>query len=96
MDVELRVSHTHTSPSPFLPSVIKWPCNCNLMSVSFAIVSQNMVMAFRVTELQTLLRQFSKNKDGRKHELQARALELVTVNNSVIVGKIRELHTSML
>jgi len=65
------------------------------MFVYFAIVSQNMVMAFRVTELQTLLGQFNKNKNGRKNELQARALELVKVNNSVIAGKIRELYTSI-
>jgi len=54
-----------------------------------------MVMAFRVTELKTLLGQFNIFKKGRKNELQARALELVTVNNSVIAGKIRELHTSI-
>ncbi|NP_001161630.1 PIAS-like protein [Saccoglossus kowalevskii] len=38
---------------------------------------KHMVMSFRVSELQVLLGFAGKNKSGRKHELQARALQLL-------------------
>ena len=54
-----------------------------------------MVMAFRVTELQNLLGHFAKNKNGRKNELQARALELTKVRDAAVIAKIRELYRSI-
>lgn len=56
---------------------------------------QNMVMSFRVTELQTLLAYAGKNRSGRKNELQARALELVKNKSSPIVSKIKELYRTI-
>ncbi|XP_035702525.1 E3 SUMO-protein ligase PIAS2 isoform X3 [Folsomia candida] len=55
---------------------------------------RNMVMSFRVTELQTLLAYAGKNRSGRKNELQARSLELVKNKSSPIVSKIKELYRS--
>jgi hypothetical protein len=60
-----------------------------------SIHSQNMVMSFRVTELQTLLAYAGKNRSGRKNELQARALDLVKGKSPPVVSKIKELYRSM-
>lgn len=54
-----------------------------------------MVLAFRVTELQTLLSFAGKNRSGRKNELQVRALELVKSKQIAIQSKIRELYESI-
>ena len=54
---------------------------------------QHMVMSFRVTELQVLLGYAGRNKSGRKHELQARALSLLKNNCSTPVQiKIKDLY----
>lgn len=60
---------------------------------------QNMLLTFRVSELQMLLGYAGQNKTGRKTELQARALELLTKSTSAqarqIHSKIRELYKSI-
>eukprot|EP00057_Strongylocentrotus_purpuratus_P024921 XP_011679395.1 PREDICTED: E3 SUMO-protein ligase PIAS2 isoform X2 [Strongylocentrotus purpuratus] len=54
---------------------------------------KHMVMSFRVTELQVLLGYAGRNKSGRKHELQARALSLLKNNCSTPVQiKIKDLY----
>ncbi|EEC07489.1 sumo ligase, putative, partial [Ixodes scapularis] len=53
---------------------------------------QQMVLNFRVSELQVLLGFAGRNKSGKKQELQARALELLRTHNTPILMKIRELH----
>ena len=45
--------------------------------VNKTLYLQNMVMCFRVSELQVLLGHAGRNKSGRKHELMTRALQLV-------------------
>jgi len=60
---------------------------------------KNMLLAFRVSELQMLLGFAGQNKTGRKTELQARAIELLK-NKSVphlsqVHAKIRELYKSI-
>ncbi|XP_050294475.1 E3 SUMO-protein ligase PIAS2 isoform X2 [Anthonomus grandis grandis] len=52
---------------------------------------QEMLLSFRVSELQMLLGFAGRNKSGRKSELQARASELLTVRSHPIHQKIREL-----
>ncbi|XP_071964420.1 E3 SUMO-protein ligase PIAS2-like [Antedon mediterranea] len=54
---------------------------------------KRMVMSFRVSELQVLLGFAGRNKSGRKHELQARALALLKNNcNTPVEIKIKELN----
>ena len=55
-------------------------------------VLRNMIMTFRVSELQMLLGFAGRNKNGKKHELQARALELVQIRSTPMQAKIRELY----
>ncbi|KAK3911103.1 E3 SUMO-protein ligase PIAS2 [Frankliniella fusca] len=52
---------------------------------------RNMLMSFRVSELQMLLGFAGRNKSGRKTELQARALELLRLRSEPVSLKIREL-----
>ncbi|NWW89380.1 PIAS3 ligase, partial [Rhynochetos jubatus] len=55
--------------------------------------SQHMVMSFRVSELQVLLGFAGRNKSGRKHELLARAIQLLKSGCSPAVQmKIKELY----
>ncbi|XP_075215538.1 E3 SUMO-protein ligase Su(var)2-10 isoform X2 [Lycorma delicatula] len=56
---------------------------------------KNMVMTFRVSELQMLLGFAGRNKSGRKTELQTRALELLRLKSTPIQMKIRELYKSI-
>ncbi|XP_053205748.1 E3 SUMO-protein ligase PIAS2-like isoform X3 [Panonychus citri] len=51
-------------------------------------------MSFRVAELQMLLGFAQKNRSGKKHELQARAISLLQKGNLTlsVQNKIRELH----
>jgi len=54
---------------------------------------QNMIMTFRVTELQTLLGFSGHNKNGKKEELQARAVQVLNATRSVpLQAKIRQLY----
>ncbi|NXL68227.1 PIAS3 ligase, partial [Chordeiles acutipennis] len=54
---------------------------------------QHMVMSFRVSELQVLLGFAGRNKSGRKHELLAKALQLLKSGCSPAVQmKIKELY----
>lgn len=59
------------------------------------LVLQNMVMTFRVSELQMLLGFAGRNKSGRKNELQTRALDLLRLKSAPIQMKIRELYKSI-
>ena len=53
----------------------------------------NMVSSFRVSELQMLLGFAGRNKNGRKHDLLMRALQLSKSGCSPVVQiKIRELY----
>ncbi|XP_034246203.1 E3 SUMO-protein ligase PIAS3 isoform X2 [Thrips palmi] len=52
---------------------------------------RNMLMSFRVSELQMLLGYAGRNKSGRKTELQARALDLLRLGSEPVYMKIREL-----
>ncbi|XP_046662197.1 E3 SUMO-protein ligase PIAS2 isoform X2 [Homalodisca vitripennis] len=56
---------------------------------------RNMVMTFRVSELQMLLGFAGRNKSGRKNELQTRALDLLRLKSAPIQMKIRELYKSI-
>ncbi|OAD62131.1 E3 SUMO-protein ligase PIAS2, partial [Eufriesea mexicana] len=56
---------------------------------------QNMVLSFRVSELQMLLGFAGRNKSGRKNELQARALELLRLRSHPVQLKIRELYKTI-
>ena len=73
---------------------IKFLCFQPLLKiVSFVAFVQNMVMTFRVSELQLLLGLTSQSRCGRKTELMERALALVDRGVSVPVQqKIRELY----
>uniref|UniRef100_UPI00398EF1AD E3 SUMO-protein ligase PIAS4-like n=1 Tax=Pristiophorus japonicus TaxID=55135 RepID=UPI00398EF1AD len=54
---------------------------------------RNMILGFRVSELQVLLAFAGRNKSGLKHELVTRALQLVRSNcSSEILKKIQDLH----
>ncbi|XP_076816727.1 E3 SUMO-protein ligase PIAS2-like isoform X1 [Clavelina lepadiformis] len=55
---------------------------------------RNMVMCFRVSELQVLLGHAGRNKSGRKHELMTRALQLVRSSgcNKAIQAKVIDLY----
>lgn len=56
---------------------------------------RNMLVTFRVSELQMLLGFAGRNKSGRKNELQQRALELLRVRSPPIQQKIRELYKTI-
>lgn len=56
---------------------------------------QNMILGFRVSELQMLLGFAGRNKSGRKNELQIRALELLQLKSDSIRLKIKELYKSI-
>ncbi|RZF43909.1 hypothetical protein LSTR_LSTR007245 [Laodelphax striatellus] len=56
---------------------------------------KNMLMTFRVSELQMLLGYAGRNKSGRKTELQARAVELLRLKSTPIQLKIRELYKTI-
>ncbi|XP_011865800.1 PREDICTED: E3 SUMO-protein ligase PIAS1 isoform X3 [Vollenhovia emeryi] len=57
---------------------------------------ENMVLSFRVSELQMLLGFAGRNKSGRKNELQARALELMRLRSHPAIRlKIRELYKTI-
>ncbi|XP_043508781.1 E3 SUMO-protein ligase PIAS2 isoform X1 [Frieseomelitta varia] len=56
---------------------------------------ENMILSFRVSELQMLLGFAGRNKSGRKNELQARALELLRLRSHPIQLKIRELYKTI-
>ncbi|XP_039291267.1 E3 SUMO-protein ligase PIAS3-like [Nilaparvata lugens] len=56
---------------------------------------KNMVMTFRVSELQMLLGYAGRNKSGRKTELQARAVELLRLKSTPIQLKIKELYKTI-
>ncbi|XP_057322493.1 uncharacterized protein LOC130665874 isoform X2 [Microplitis mediator] len=56
---------------------------------------ENMVLSFRVSELQMLLGFAGRNKSGRKDELQTRALELLKLRSHHAELKIRELYKTI-
>ncbi|KAH0954009.1 hypothetical protein HN011_006877 [Eciton burchellii] len=57
---------------------------------------ENMVLSFRVSELQMLLGFAGRNKSGRKNELQSRALELLRLRSHPAVRlKIHELYKTI-
>ncbi|KAJ3649925.1 hypothetical protein Zmor_021641 [Zophobas morio] len=56
---------------------------------------RNMLITFRVSELQMLLGFAGRNKSGRKTELQQRALELLRVRSHPIHQKIRDLYKTI-
>jgi len=56
---------------------------------------KNMVLAFRMSELQCLMVFAGKSKAGRKTDLQDRAVELVKLDSTDINLKIKELSNSM-
>ncbi|XP_050465406.1 E3 SUMO-protein ligase PIAS2 isoform X1 [Cataglyphis hispanica] len=57
---------------------------------------ENMVLSFRVSELQMLLGFAGRNKSGRKNELQGRALELLRLRSYPAIRlKIRELYKTI-
>jgi len=56
---------------------------------------RNMVLAFRMSELQTLMVFAGRSKTGRKQDLQAKAVELCKLNANDINIKIKELNSSM-
>lgn len=59
----------------------------------FFLPLQHMVMSFRVSELHVLLGFAGRNKSGRKHELLAKALQLLRPGSSPAVQmKIKELY----
>ncbi|XP_054724066.1 E3 SUMO-protein ligase PIAS2-like [Uloborus diversus] len=53
---------------------------------------RNMIMNFRVSDLQVLLGFAGRNKTGKKQELQGRALDLVKIKSPAVDMKVRELH----
>ncbi|XP_032902582.1 E3 SUMO-protein ligase PIAS4 isoform X1 [Amblyraja radiata] len=54
---------------------------------------RNMILGFRISELQALLRFAGRNKSGLKHELVSRALQLLRTSCSAeILKKIQDLH----
>ena len=56
---------------------------------------QNMILGFRVSELQMLLGFAGRNKSGRKNELQMRAIELLQLKSDSIRLKIKDLYNSI-
>lgn len=53
---------------------------------------EKMVRSFRVSDLQSLLIYAGRNKNGKKTDLQVRALDLVKLRSAAIDMKIREIH----
>ncbi|KAG8184562.1 hypothetical protein JTE90_007678 [Oedothorax gibbosus] len=51
-----------------------------------------MVRGFRVADLQSLLLYAGRNKNGKKPDLQAKALDLIRLRSAAIDMKIREIH----
>lgn len=84
-DLRVRITNYKILQLRALVSNYEWICH----------VLQNMVMSFRVSELQSLLAFAGKNKSGRKNELQARALELVKHKSNQVVAKMKELYKAM-
>ncbi|XP_017775799.1 PREDICTED: E3 SUMO-protein ligase PIAS3-like, partial [Nicrophorus vespilloides] len=56
---------------------------------------RNMLVTFRVSELQMLLGFAGRSKTGRKTELQQRALELLRIRSYTIQAKIRDLYKTI-
>jgi len=56
---------------------------------------RNLVMFFRISELQNLMVYTGKSKYGNKLELQARAVELCSLNSTDINLKIKQLYSTM-
>uniref|UniRef100_A0A452TPQ3 E3 SUMO-protein ligase PIAS4 n=1 Tax=Ursus maritimus TaxID=29073 RepID=A0A452TPQ3_URSMA len=70
-----------------MEAVGAWSC------VSLVALPQNMVMSFRVSDLQMLLGFVGRSKSGLKHELVTRALQLVQFDCSPeLFKKIKELY----
>ena len=68
-------------------------CNDNNINERHLKSFQQMVLAFRVSELHVLLGFAGRNKSGRKQDLTQRALGLVQKNCSLPVqAKIKELY----
>jgi hypothetical protein len=61
----------------------------------FLSLLQNMVLNFRVSELQMLLGFAGCNKSGKKTELQARAVELLQSRSTPVRKKIKDLYKSI-
>jgi len=55
-------------------------------------VLRQMIISFRVTDLQVLLGFAGKNRQGRKEELLTRALDLVKIRSVPMQAKIREIY----
>ncbi|GFS45431.1 hypothetical protein NPIL_539371 [Nephila pilipes] len=53
---------------------------------------RNMILNFRVSDLQVLLGFAGRNKTGKKQELQGRALDLLKLKSPAVDMKVRELH----
>lgn len=68
---------------------------CRLFIHVLYFCLQNMLMSFRVSELQMLLGFAGRNKSGRKTELQARAVELLRLRSEPVYMKIRELYKTI-
>ena len=58
-------------------------------------IYKNMVLAFRMSDLQTLMVFAGRSKTGRKKDSQARAVELCRLNSVDISLKIKELSQAM-
>lgn len=66
---------------------------CYLLRAAMVALPQNMVMSFRVSDLQMLLGFVGRSKSGLKHELVTRALQLVQFDCSPeLFKKIKELY----
>jgi len=55
-------------------------------------VLRQMILSFRVNDLQVLLSFAGKNRQGRKEELLSRALDLVKLRSVPLQAKIREIY----
>uniref|UniRef100_A0A7M4ENA4 RING-type E3 ubiquitin transferase n=1 Tax=Crocodylus porosus TaxID=8502 RepID=A0A7M4ENA4_CROPO len=87
--LETSVQATELSPKPF-PLARRNSRTSQLPGVS---VQPNMVMSFRVSDLQMLLGYVGRSKSGLKHELVTRALQLVQFDCSPeVFKKIKELY----
>jgi len=53
---------------------------------------RQMILAFRVPDLQLLLGFAGRNKNGKKNDLQTRALDLVRIRSTPLQSKIRDLY----
>lgn len=92
MGSHFTVPHPRPRQLREAPSVASnW--QCLLLSVCLCCSSQNMVMSFRVSDLQMLLGFVGRSKSGLKHELVTRALQLVQFDCSPeLFKKIKELY----